>query len=206
MEDFFYLIWLLKTNQEIIREDLEIALDSLPRIDFEFDSQRERLSELLTGSLNGNPRDFEQFQAEALGLVQLPTEVIEEELRDSAWELYGETWKTPLYLDLVQATEYADKGSWDDFEELLQAISDKLEQEWSVYESLNLSPEEITQETLIGHRLLLEGLETWSLALDDIVRTAESKKPWDAALRTAEQASRLSTMSHLYSIRIKEQA
>lgn len=200
--DFLNLVWLLKTNQDISREDLEFALTGIDEVDFEFESRRMRFRELLQGSLDGNPDDFASFQDESEGLVLFTAEEVETELRLSALELYGESWKTPLYEELFRLVLLGQKGEWDEFEEALEAYELDIQIQWDEYSDMRITEDEVTQETAIGHRLLLEGLQALLNAISLLFSAADEEVEWAEALETAEWGSRLLTMSHLYALRV----
>ena len=203
--DFVNLAWALKSGIPVSRLEVENALDALPLATLT-PGQNQRMKRLLSGALGGNPRDFRSFEHEAPGLVEFPPDWVEAELRDSVLDLRGTTWQTPLYLELVAASACAQREEWSLFEQILERAQQKLDREWANYCSLYIHSSEVTQETVLGHRLLEETFELWREAIDRFVDGSESSASWDEALELAEHASRLSTMCHLYSRRVAKAA
>ena len=69
----------------------------------------------------------------------------------------------------------------------LQALHAQVEQAWESYMSQPLQPQERTAETVIGHRLLVEGMAGWLEAIE--AAEADPEDPY--CLQVAEQANRL---------------
>ena len=201
-EDFLHLVWSLRTGREIDRDDLVAALTGLPLANIQSRTRRTLLGTLLKKSLAGDASALSKFEHLAIEVVRIPTEWIEEELRESAWELYGETWQTPLYRTLQQASSYADSERWEAFEEALGKSGETVRKQLNKYRSQYIMQSEITQETVVGHRLLMEALDTWLKAIDEMIDAVETGASQDAALELAEYASRLSTMCGIYARRV----
>lgn len=104
-------------------------------------------------------------------------EQLESEFRRIAAELPEEEWRTPRIGEIE---------AWLDGAEVdLEAIRATVLSSWNRYQQTPLSADEVTAETVVGHRLLLEGLEGWLEALDALEAEEEG------ALEQAEAANRL---------------
>ncbi len=72
----------------------------------------------------------------------------------------------------------------------LEAIREAIFTAWEQYQGVSLTADEITAETVVGHRLLLDGLERWLEALDGLA-TAGTAAEEQEALGKAIYANRL---------------
>ena len=202
MSDFLDLVRLLKDGEIVSREEVQDALAALEGHEFSFATQKDHFRDLLTASLGGDPDAFYAFRMETQGLIKSTPEEIEEELRVTAADLYGDSWQTPLWDLVCEAVEHAQLDEWEDFEEILDQVEDDIESSWQHYSELKIGEEEVTQETIIGHRLLLEGLQTWLDAVSQLFEAAEGKESWETGLESAEWGNRLLVTSEIYARRL----
>ena len=125
--DFIQLVQLLEEGEIVTREEVEAGLLALEDHSFSFPTQEEYFRELLRSALAGNSDAFYTFRLECRSLIKKTPEEVEEELRQTAADLYGDSWKTPLWYQICEAVEYGEREEWDHFEELLLQVEDEIE-------------------------------------------------------------------------------
>ena len=118
---------------------------------------------------------------------------LEHSLRELAKGLTAEQWQTGAYHDLQLAVAL---GDWHEF---VVAMLAQLEAASAQYGDLWVCPHELTMESLVGHRLLLEGVDAWHEAL------ASLDEHTGAALKWAEFGNRLLVSVQLFSRRLNLQ-
>lgn len=122
---------------------------------------------------------------------ETPGEELERHLREVAAELPESDWYTETYDQVARAVEAWQAG---DAMPLLQAMDEvqaRLEASWEPYYHSPIAAEEITAETVVGHRLLLEGVQGWFDALECLRLASDGQMDWEEALAPAEAANRL---------------
>lgn len=107
---------------------------------------------------------------------------LEQEYRKLAEDLTAKEWKTSRLRRIFAWLE----GEDEDLEDLRRSILAT----WEEYQSISIAESEVTAETVVGHRLLLDGLEGWLEALD-LLESAESDEQQQEALGVAVYANRL---------------
>lgn len=123
------------------------------------------------------------FKASQLGTAQLETE----------------TWN-----DLHKALEAAQSGRTSLVERWLDCVEEEFLAAWEGYEATDVLEEEITTESVLCHRFLLEGVEGWLEALTIFRETLGPELDRSAILRTAEQAQRLLILVQLLETEAEE--
>jgi hypothetical protein len=118
------------------------------------------------------------MQAQAVGSERLELE-LEAELRNEAAGLPDDCWRTGAFQSLVQALE---TGSAETFGTEMWQLLDAAE---CGYDEFVVCREEITMESAVSHRLLLEGIDAWREALEILPQRPR------AALKLAEHGNRL---------------
>lgn len=122
-------------------------------------------------------------------------DALEDEVRRMAAGLPPGEWHTTFYAQALAALE--DPA-------LLDPMRARIQEAWDGYSQTPILAEEVTAETTVGHRLLLEGLETWLLALDQLEACAREEMEPAEALATAEVANRLLVAVQKQSRRVME--
>ncbi len=80
--------------------------------------------------------------------------------------LANEDLETETWIDLQEALELLQQGDVESTESWLEETTANLIAVWHEYENLSILDEEITCETVLGHRFLRDGVEFWLEALD----------------------------------------
>lgn len=117
--------------------------------------------------------------------------LLEQEFRRAASELPEQEWATDAYQGALRAIEAYEAGDDDALENWSRALSERLETAWNQYSEVPVLSEEITAETVVGHRLLKEGFQGWYDAQELLILAAEEDGDFEEGLARAEEASRL---------------
>lgn len=120
-----------------------------------------------------------------------PGEQLEQWVREVAAGLSQEEWYTETYASVEAAVAEFQEGNPGPLERVLQEVASRLESAWEPYYHAPVAAEEVTAETVVGHRILLEGVQGWFDALECLRLAAAGEFPWDEALAQAEAANRL---------------
>lgn len=199
---FLRLVRRLHEGEPVERADYEgamLAIDSHP---FSISATKMRLKELLQSALDGDLEAHKAFLRESEGLVAPTPQEKEDELRDSAAELPGESWKTPLWQRFQELAGQLREGQACEVRAALKGLERDIDVAWEGYSEMPISESEVTQETILGHGLLQEALENW-LESVDLLRAAEEEPALiSQALESAEWASRLTAMVQVYTYRV----
>lgn len=86
-------------------------------------------------------------------------EVVQEQLYNWAAELPRSGWYTSRFRDFERMLSTRDLPA-------VHTLKAKIEASWDLYYAQPLAHEERTAETVVGHRLLVEGLALWLKALE----------------------------------------
>lgn len=134
-------------------------------------------------------------------------EDLESEFRAMASEFDEAEWRTAAFLDLENALLDFEEGG--ELEELLAVLSSrevKIQAALQGYRETSMMPEEVTAETVTGHRLLCAGLESWLVGLAALAEAARNSEPWDEGLEHAETGNRLLLAVQRLNQRVASQA
>lgn len=107
-----------------------------------------------------------------------------------AQNLTNEELETITFLDLKKALAAAEQGSLDIVNAWIDLVEDRFISTWEGYEESTVLPEEVTAESVLGHRYLTQGVEIWIEALVMFRNTLESGLDREEILALAEQAQR----------------
>jgi hypothetical protein len=200
-----YLYWLKRTDLHAARsKDLVEAVDAvvmalkqeLQEAEDQYaqdmmDSLVAIRQELIEGSVP--VKAIEEFRVEFDNdpdTYEPPEVVLEEELREIAAGIGPERWATETFEDLATAIQsFLNGGEEDAFWEMVDQIERIVDGSYSSYSETHILPKERTLESIVVHKLLLEGMEDWKAALEAI---KEDENPdWEWILATAEHGNRL---------------
>jgi hypothetical protein len=117
--------------------------------------------------------------------------LLEQEFRSIANTLKPKEWVTSAYQEALDAADDYEDGDDQSLVRFSDKMTKRLESAWETYSNIALLPEEITAESVVGHRLLLEGIQCWYDALEMLVQFSEQGLDLDEALSRAEEANRL---------------
>lgn len=119
--------------------------------------------------------------------VELPGSLLDQALRESAASLPSERWYTDTMQALGDCLAAAEDGDGEAFEAGLEWLKAHFQAAWDRYASVPVALTEVTSETAVRHRLIVEALQGWL----DALGAAEEDFPWEDVLFMAEQANRL---------------
>ena len=118
-------------------------------------------------------------------------ELLDQEFRQLAAQMPQEDWHTTFYESALAAVDEFEAGNEEAFWVALADMRDRLDQAWSPYSQCAVVEKEVTAETVVGHRMLQDGVENWFQALDELERAAQGEIPFEDGLTRGEQANRL---------------
>jgi hypothetical protein len=158
-------------------------------------------------------QSLQDFFQRHQGLLARPSQpvgaLLEEELRSLAGGLCESEWCTPAYLNVEKAVDAFLEGDAGLLESTLSEMETVLDQAWEPYSQTPIAESEITAESVVGDRLLREGIKEWFQAVECLRALAsedslESDRDWDEALATAEYANRLLVAVQRFSRRLED--
>lgn len=114
---------------------------------------------------------------------------LEQLLLARAGELPEPRWRNPLFDSLVEAR---------DLERFVVETEELIDLLWEVYSGTPVVEGEVTTESVVGHRLLRDGMQGW---LDALELAARGDR--EGALAAAEDASRLLAVLQQFSFELK---
>lgn len=199
---------------EQVRPLVRSALDSLTQED---DPRREALvnvenlcweGAVPAEELRALAQEFEDFVDGELDEESLlpEGERLELEFRRLAESLEPEDWYTTNYQLVLKAVNSCKKGDPAPLEQAIADLGELFENAWGPYSTTPITPEEITAETVVGHRLLQEGIQGWFDALEQLELSMCGEGDFDEALETAEIANRLCVAVQKLALRVKQEA
>jgi hypothetical protein len=164
-------------DSEVFGPDFEAELSELHQLCAEGCVPRDRILAL--------PFRFslEEFEPDGVRL--------ERELREMAAGLPEASWKTGNYLRLESGVKLAEQGASEALEEAIDDMRETLVLAWNPYLQLPISQSEIVAESVVGHRLLVEGFQGWTHALDFLDAALDGEIPYATALAKVAQANRI---------------
>ncbi len=114
--------------------------------------------------------------------------MLEDEFRRLAAELPEQQWKTSQYLELIRQL---DESEEDDLLDYLEQRRLQLLQSLESYRGNQMLPQEVTAETVTGHRLLEEGIQGWLEGVEELLETIPADGDCEPALERIEESNRL---------------
>jgi hypothetical protein len=215
-----YLHWIRNTDlemathsdlKEAVEEIVEALQDELSDSeDRSGEDMLEALEEILEALAGGQLplsqiQDFRDDFFSPVDFGEAPEVVLEQELREIAAGIARERWVTESYLQLQNAVEaYLDGGDEDQLWQVVNELEKILEESQTDYESSRVLPREITTESAVAHRLLIEGMELWREALTLLQDGDPEVEPdWEGILHTSELGNRLLVAVQIFNSRLQ---
>ncbi len=171
-----------RTDQ--VRELVEAALDDLAEDDARYDALLDIEEYLLEGEI---PIASLQALLPDTETEQPITDIerIEREYRALAASYLPEQWHSNFYLDFEFHLAESEDEELIDY---IDSLRERLTKAWDKYSTSYSAITSSTAETVVSHRLMKEGYETWMSALDLV---DEEGIEDEEILKTAEKAVRL---------------
>lgn len=182
---------LARTQVRDVLRLVELALDDCDEDDERYPYLVALEEQLLQGTM---PRSrLTGFLARFPRELKVKPVDLESEFRMVAEQLPETVWCTAAYVELEAALDGFDEDG-DELQLLdyLEVRREAIHQVLDGYSSETVLAEEVTCESVVGHRLLLEGLGCWLEALNlaqVVLQQAEAS--WEGCLETAERGNRL---------------
>lgn len=114
--------------------------------------------------------------------------MLEQEFRELAERLSEDQWQTSQYRELIG---HLDESEESDLLEYLDRRYHQLELSLDSYRNHQILPEEVTEETLAGHRLLEEGIQGWLEGIGILLTEIPRAGDCEPALERIERSNRL---------------
>lgn len=132
---------------------------------------------------------------------------LESEFRKIAGELPETVWCTSTYLELEAALDSFDEdGDELQLRDYLEFRQEAIQQVLERYANETILSEEVTSESVVGHRLLTEGLAGWLEALELAqVSLQQGEASWQSPLEAAERGNRLLLATQKLHLRVASQ-
>lgn len=127
-------------------------------------------------------------------------EILEQELREIAAGIAEERWCTESYKNLESAIDqFLDGGEEENLWDFLDELEASLERSSESYQQTDILAKEVTVESLVLHKLLLEGIEQWQSAVA-VIRQGdpECEPEWAEMLARAQEGNRLLVAVQIY--------
>lgn len=138
---------------------------------------------------------FEDYAADA------PAVVLEAELREIAAGIAEEQWNTESYQEFSEAvTVFLEGGSEEPLWAVVEKMDEILEQSRQRYCATDVLPKEITTESAVAHKILLDGIANWVEALEQV---RDGDPDWDEVLAYAETGNRLLVAVQIFNQRLQ---
>ena len=195
-----------KDDEELI----DVLIDRLDEV-YESMEKREQAVALL--------QQFAQdFQAELHAVSLAPGEALEQEFFQLAEQLEAAEWQTPTYQNVANGYANYLKGNPNSLRQALENTWSIIEGARASYQETSVADSEVTAESVVGHKLLSEGLNHWEAALQllselpglspecNIVQDVEAvKNHAREAMAEAEYGNRLLVTLPKFHQRVKNQ-
>ena len=212
-----YLHWLKRTDLQVAQpRDLMEAVDAVMRaLEHELQETQDPYAQDMLDSLAAIRQELaggivplkalDEFRLEFDNdpdTFEPPEAVLEQELREIAEGIAYERWSTETFENLASAVKtFLDGGPEDSFWDVVEGIDSLIDASYNTYSETHILPKERTLESVVVHKLLLEGMENWKASLESV---KEDEDPdWDWVLATAEQGNRLLVAVQIFEERVQ---
>jgi hypothetical protein len=146
---------------------------------------------------------YEHYRDSVTEPTDPPGLILEDEFRQLAEDLSEEEWCTGSFLKLEAGIEAYMNGDFRRLEDAIYDLEDVLQQAWEPYAESPVTASEVTAETVLGHQLLVEGIQEWQQALELTRAAANEEAEWQDALDCAQYANRILVALQKFSDRIQ---
>jgi len=117
---------------------------------------------------------------------------LEDEFRQLAMALPDAEWQTSQFLELdARLADFAEDHNQDALLDYLEARQQQLELALSTYSGNLVLPQEVTAETVVGHKLLTEGMRCWLQGVNLLIGAVPGGGDEEPGLAQVEQGNRL---------------
>lgn len=117
---------------------------------------------------------------------------LEEEFRQLALDLPEAQWQTSQFLDLdARLAAFAEDQDQDSLLDYLEERQQQLELALSTYSQNLVLPQEVTAETVVGHKLLTEGMRHWLQGVNLLIGAVPGGGEDEPGLAQVEYGNRL---------------
>ncbi len=121
----------------------------------------------------------------------------EEEWLTRARNLGSALLESPVWNDLHEAVDALEQGHWQAVEQWVDVVEKRFFSTWEAYESGDILDEEISTESVLCHRFLMDGTELWLDALSDLREGIGGQIDRGKILGRAEAGQRLLVLVQL---------
>ncbi len=104
---------------------------------------------------------------------------------------------SPVWNDLHDALHAVGSGYHQAVKEWIHLVEDRFLATWESYESGDVLDEEVSTESVLCHRFLMEGVELWLSALADFRDSVDDRVDRDSILKQAEAGQRFLVLVQL---------
>ncbi len=132
----------------------------------------------------------------SLASLLAPQECLESRWARLADSFRWEELQTVTFKDLQKALDAADERRFQPVEAWIERVERRIFNIWEQYELSTVFPEEVTTESVLGHRYLSEGIEGWLEALGGLRSGLRTGVDRESVLARAEAAQRLLLTVH----------
>lgn len=209
--------WLQVTDLDLAHHEqalamVEAALEDLDEQEDEdsFEALRTLVpiyNGLLKGSLPADGlREYGERHLEVLREGGEPYGVLlERELRQMAQDLAEPEWRTSSYEKIAWGIDEFLEGRPEPLAQAVAELEAVMEEAWEPYYHTPVADSEVTAESVVGHRILMDGIQGWIDALTATRSAAYGEATWEDAVQAAEQANRLLVAVQKFSERIERE-
>lgn len=186
-------------TEEELRESLEDVLDSYPE-DRSVSQGEERLLSRLEDLLEQDSLNFKRLRdlferSEGLSRADVsPLTELQRRLEAVAMALSEEEWMTERLQRFSDLLLQAEDGGHEQALVSIAAIEVEMQSTWDGYQAREITEEEVSTESVVGHRFLEEGFEGWFEAFE-LAREGD----WDEAWLSAVDGNRALTAVAIWS-------
>lgn len=114
--------------------------------------------------------------------------LLEQEFRQLAQELPEQQWRTAQYQELIRHLDESDEPQLLVY---LERRRNQLQDSLESYRSNQILDQEVTAETVAGHRLLEEGIQGWLEGVEMLLQAIPVDGDCEPALDQIEDSNRL---------------
>ena len=204
----------LEDDKNSWEEEQEELLDLLiERLDEIYESMEDRAQ-----AVSLFQQFSQEFQSTLSPVALAPGEALEQEFFQLAEQLEAQEWRTPTYQKVENGYANYLQGNPDSLIQALEEMAAIINKARMSYQQTSVADSEVTAESVVGHKLLTEGLNHWEAALEifaELPGIGDQSEPIqdsetleshaNEALAEAEYGNRLLVILPKFNQRIKNQ-